>query len=214
VPAAALTDDLFQNLGKNRPKIAVRGDILRPFGVLEEALRRRSSQNAADIYTALGIAVCCPDRASLQLIDWSQVAATCQLSPCLLSSPLMYHQANMMAVKGDVPGVRSAGRPAPDDIIVGKGSRVLSSYAPAKTVVIGSHCLIEHGVSLGENVVIGNNCIVDTGATLENCVVLEGSYIGRGAIVRDKLVDIQNVYCSKRMLHAKIEDNRILAKAS
>jgi NDP-sugar pyrophosphorylase family protein len=214
VLTSALTDEVFQNLGAGLTKIAVRGDMLRPFGVLEEALRRRMSQNTADIYTALGIAVSCPDRASLRLIEWSQVAATCQLSPCLLSDPAMYHHANMMAVKGDLPGIRSAGRPAPDDIIVGKGSSVLSSHAPAKTVVIGSHCLIEHGVSLGKNVIIGNNCIIDSGATLENCVVLEGSYIGRGTIIRDKIVDRQNVYCTQRKLHAEIDDRRIFARAS
>jgi NDP-sugar pyrophosphorylase family protein len=97
---------------------------------------------------------------------------------------------------------------------VGKGSSVLSSHAPAKTVVIGSHCLIEHGVSLGKNVIIGNNCIIDSGATLENCVVLEGSYIGRGTIIRDKIVDRQNVYCTQRKLHAEIDDRRIFARAS
>ena len=113
-----------------------------------------------------------------------------------------------------MPGVRSAGRPTADDIIIGKGSRVHSAQSLAKSVVVGAHCMVERGVVLGSNVVIGDNCIIDTGAHLENCVVMAGSHVGRGVFLKDKIVASQHIYCLQRDLTLWIDDKRFLASAA
>lgn len=193
--------------------VAVRGDMLRPFGLLEEAMLRASEQQSADIYTALGVAVALDDESGLDSISWPVVSATCRLHPCLILDIAAFHAANMMALQGLVPGVRSAGRKAPDEIIVGKGSKVLSGNAPDKSVVIGTNCFIERGVVLGQNVVIGNGCLIDEGARLQDCVVMPGTYVGKGTVLRDKVVGDKNVHCLRRNTTYAVDDGRLLAAA-
>jgi|JI10StandDraft_1071094.scaffolds.fasta_scaffold08038_10 mannose-1-phosphate guanylyltransferase/phosphomannomutase len=200
-------------LAKDKTVVAVRGDMLRPFGLLEEAMRRAGEQQSADIYTALGVAVALDDHSGLERINWQHVSATCRLHPCLIADIAAYHAANMMALQGLVPGVRSAGRKTQDEIIIGKGSRVLSGYAPDKSVVIGNNCFIERGVRLGQNVVIGNGCLVDEDAQLQNCVVLPGTYVGRGTVFSNKVVGEVHVHCLQRNATCAVEDTRLLAAA-
>ncbi len=203
----------FAALAGDTTLLAVRGDMLRPFGLLEEALRRSGEQQSADIYTALGVAVGIHDQGGLARISWTEVTATCRLVPCLVDTVAIYHTANIMALQGLVPGVRSAGRKAPDEIIVGKGSIVLSTQAPEKSVVIGTNCLIERGVRLGRNVVVGNNCLIDRDAELEDCVVLPGTYVGRGAVLTGKVVSGKRIHCPQRQITCAIDDPRLLDAA-
>jgi NDP-sugar pyrophosphorylase family protein len=207
---AAVRDSV---LAKDKTVVAVRGDMLRPFGLLEEAMRRASEQQSADIYTALGVAIALDGLGGLECINWQHVSETCRLHPCLVADISAYHAANMMALQGLVPGVRSAGRKAPDEIIIGKGSKVLSGYAPDKSVVIGNNCFIERGVRLGQNVVIGNGCVVDEGAQLENCVVLPETYVGKGTVLRNKVVGQVHVHCLQRNTTSVVADARLLAAA-
>lgn len=191
--------------------VIVRGDILRPFGLLEEALLRRESQNAADIYTALGISLISNKRLDFSAISWEAVQSTCRLHPCLVENLRSYHDANMMSLNGLVPGVRMAGRPTPDHMVVGYGSVIRSTKAPAKQVVIGNHCLIEAGVELGANTIIGNESIIDQGSSIINSVVLPGSYVGRGVVIADAIVKGNLIHAVKSGVTRQITDASILA---
>jgi NDP-sugar pyrophosphorylase family protein len=191
--------------------IMVRGDMLRPFGLLEEALKRGQSQSSADIYTALGIALPSGGEAGITGISWDNVSATCRLHPCLIDTPSTYHSANVMALSGLVPGVRTAGRPTPDHIMIGVGTKVLFERAPARSVVIGKNCLIEKGVELGPFAVIGDEAIIDKGATIRNSIIMPGTYVGRGVSISDSIVDGAYIYCVKRQVLANFSDHRIVA---
>jgi NDP-sugar pyrophosphorylase family protein len=191
--------------------ITVRGDMLRPFGLLEEALKRGQSQSSADIYTALGIALPSGGEAGITGISWDNVSATCRLHPCLIDTPSTYHSANVMALSGLVPGVRTAGRPTPDHIMIGVGTKVLFERAPARSVVIGKNCLIEKGVELGPFAVIGDEAIIDKGATIRNSIIMPGTYVGRGVSISDSIVDGAYIYCVKRQVLANFSDHRIVA---
>ena len=168
--------------------LMVRGDMLRPFGFLAEALRRRDSQISADIFMAMGIAVP-PGAGEITDISWPNVHATCKLDPCAIGDIATYHRANVMALGGLVPGLRLHGRPAPDRVTIGRGSRVLTSQMPETTVAIGDFCLIERGAMIGPNVSIGSHTLVSSGAELSDCVVLPGTYIGRDMTIRNAIVD-------------------------
>ena len=191
--------------------IMVRGDMLRPFGLLEEALRRGESQSSADIYTALGIALPSGGDAGIAGISWENVSATCRLHPCLIDTPSTYHSANVMALSGLVPGVRTAGRPTPDHIMIGLGTRALFERGPARSVVIGKNCLIEKGVELGPLAVIGDKAIIDRGAIIRNSVILPGTYVGRDVSISDSIVDGGHIYCVKRQVLASFTDHRVIA---
>ncbi len=207
---------LLERFSTNCPQllkdcVVVRGDILRPFGLLEEALLRRESQDTADIYTALGISLISAKQPDFSAISWEVVQKTCRLHPCLVESLAAYHDANMMSLNGLVPGVRMAGRPTPDQMVVGYGSVIRSTRAPSKRVVIGNNCLVEAGVELGANTVIGNDSIIDKGTSIVNSVVLPGSYIGRGVVVADAIVKGNLIYSVKSGVTVQINDSRILA---
>ena len=191
--------------------IMVRGDMLRPFGLLEEALKRGDNQSTADIYTALGIAFPSGGDEGVTGISWENVRATCRLHPCLIDTPSTYHSANVMALGGLVPGVRTAGRPTPDHIMIGLGTKVLFERAPARTVVVGKNCLIEKGVELGPFTVIGDETIIDKGAVIRNSVILPGTYVGRGVTISDSIVDGAHIYCVKRQVLANFSDHRVVA---
>jgi NDP-sugar pyrophosphorylase family protein len=169
--------------------LMVRGDMLRPFGFLAEALQRRGSQISADIFMAMGIAVPPGAGGTITDISWSSVEATCKLEPCSIGTVATYHRANIMALQGLVPGLRLHGRPAPDRVTIGRGSRVLTSHVPETTVAIGDFCLIERGAVIGPNVSIGSNAIISTGADLADCVVLPGTYVGRDTTMRNAIID-------------------------
>ena len=191
--------------------IIVRGDMWRPFGLLEEALKRGDNQSSADIYTALGIAFPSGGDEGVTGISWDNVRATCRLHPCLIDTPSTYHSANIMALSGLVPGVRTAGRPTPDHIMIGLGTKVLFERSPARTVVIGKNCLIEKGVELGPFTVIGDEAIIDKGAVIRNSIILPGTYVGRGVTISDSIVDGAHIYCVKRQVLANFSDHRVVA---
>lgn len=209
-------DQFYQSFSNNFPErmadcVVVRGDILRPFGLLEEALLRREIQDVADIYTALGISLVTKKQSDFSAISWEVVQNTCRLHPCMIENLSAYHDANMFSLNGLVPGVRMAGRPTPDQMVVGYGSVIRSTRAPSKQVVIGNNCLIEAGVELGANTVVGNNSIIDKGTSIINSVVLPGSYIGRGVSVADAIVSGNFIYAVKTGVTMHIEDPRVLA---
>ncbi len=177
--------------------IAVRGDMLRPMGFLQNALGRRDEIAAADIFVAMGIAL--PDK-KLPFghdISWPEVCRHCNLHPCLVDSLSTYHSANIMALRGLVPGIRMPGRPLPDKTIVGAGSQVQCRRAPNPMVNIGERCRIFDNTEIGENTIIGHGSIIDRGSATRNAVVLPGTYVGSNLTIEDAIVDGGLVICSK-----------------
>jgi NDP-sugar pyrophosphorylase family protein len=198
------------NLEPNRDWMAVRGDMLRPMGFLSEALSRRDKIASADIFVAMGIAL--PDRKSPfgQDISWPSVCSHCNLHPCLIDNLATYHSANVMALRGLVPGVRLPGRPLPDQTVVGAGSVVKCRRAPDIAVNIGERCRINDATELGENTVIGDGSIVDVGSNLRNAVVLPGTYVGRNLAIEDAIVDGHLVICSRTGAIASFNEASLL----
>ncbi len=172
--------------------VAVRGDILRPFGFLQEALARGERASASSVFTAMGIALPGPEGRIDGDIRWQAVSAFEPLGPCHLKSLNDYHHANMMALHGEVPDFILPGRPTEQHISIGQQAVVLAPTLTRRTIV-GRHCLVDRNVVLGEGAIIGDGSIVDNGALIRESVVLPGSYVGAMEVERS-IVDGSRIF--------------------
>jgi NDP-sugar pyrophosphorylase family protein len=191
--------------------LLLRGDMLRPFGILEEALRREAFQSSANIYYAMGIDIR-PDSTALDTrIQWPEIKERCKLKSCVIANLDDFHQANMLAVQGLVPGVFSAGRESKDSLTIGRGSTVNTAHAVASSIAIGSCCQVERNVVLGKNLVIGDNCFISSGCKLENTVILPNTYVGPGTTIINKILGPNWAYCMMRKTAWIADDQRLVA---
>ncbi len=201
---------LLERLGGHEKTLLMRADMLRPFGILEEALRREAFQLSANIFYAMGIDIR-PDSTQLDShIRWSEIIDRCKLSSCIISDLDDFHQANMLAVQGMVPGVFSAGRESKDSLTIGRGSKVNAANAVSSSIAIGTNCKVERNVVLGKNLVIGDNCFIASGSKLENAVILPDTFIGPGTTICDKIVAPEWVYCLTRKTVWFADDQRLV----
>lgn len=173
--------------------IAVRGDILRPFGFLEEALARGKKAGLGSIFTAMGIALPSPGNKFGNDIRWDAVRASTAFGHCHLHDRFAYYRANMMALEGDVPNFIFPGRPTEQHVAIGQQSVVLAPFTTRRTI-IGRNCLVESNVILGAGTIIGDGSIVDHGASVKDSIILPGSYVGP-MDVEYAIVDGSKIYC-------------------
>jgi NDP-sugar pyrophosphorylase family protein len=201
---------LLESMEGQQKALLMRADMLRPFGILEEALRREAFQLSANIFYAMGIDIR-PDSTQLDShIQWSEIIDRCKLSSCVISNLDDFHQANMLAVQGLVPGVFSAGRESKDLITIGRGSKVNAANAVSSSIAIGANCKVERNVVLGKNLVIGDNCFIASGSKLENAVILPDTYIGPGTTIVDKIIAPEWAYCMTRQTVWIADDHRLV----
>jgi NDP-sugar pyrophosphorylase family protein len=180
-------------IAQDDPWIAVRGDILRPFGFLEEAMLRGWKAAKSSIFTAMGIAIPTAFGEPLCDIRWAALQGQETIDPLSLESIAAYHRCNMIAMEDKLPDFIFPGRPTERHIAINQQSVVRAPFLDRRTV-IGRHCLIERNVILGPGSVIGDGCIVDNGAAIFESVLLPGSYVG-AMEVECSVVDGSRIYC-------------------
>ena len=175
--------------------IAVRGDILRPCGFLEEAMSRGLRAASSSIFTAMGIAL--PGRRGEPLRDirWAALRGLETIDPLSLESIAAYHRCNMLALEDELPDFIHSGRPTERHVAINQQSVVRAPFLDRRTV-IGRHCLVERNVILGQGSVVGDGCIVDHGAAIFESVILPGSYVG-AMDVEHSVVDGSRIYCCR-----------------
>jgi NDP-sugar pyrophosphorylase family protein len=175
--------------------IAVRGDMLRPYGFLEEALARGEAAARSSVFTVMGIALPAPKTEAASDIRWQAIRAFTPLAFCHLESLPAYHQANMMALRGEVPNFIFPGRPTEEHIAISQQSVVRAPTFTRRTI-IGRNCLVDRNVFLGEGAIIGDGSIVDNGASIKESIILPGSYVG-AMEVEHSIVDGSRIYCCR-----------------
>jgi lipopolysaccharide/colanic/teichoic acid biosynthesis glycosyltransferase len=77
-------------------------------------------------------------------------------------------------------------------------------------LLLGDHCNIEAGASVGPGTIVGDRVIIDRGASVRDSVILSGTYVGAHAEVRDALVKKNWMFQTQRMLHVHLGDDLIL----
>ena len=172
--------------------IAIRGDILRPCGFLEEAIKRGEEAAKSSIFTAMGILVKGPRGAIQHDIRWAALRGEGSVDPLNLQSITAFHRCNMKALEGDIPGFAFPGKPSAGHIAIDRKSVVLAPFVDRRTV-IGRNCLVERNVVLGAGAIIGDGCIIDNGAAIHESVILPGSYVGAMEI-EHSVVDGSRIY--------------------
>lgn len=173
--------------------IAVRGDILRPYGFLEEAMKRGRDASRSSIFTACGIVLPGPHGVVEHDIRWAALKAQGSLDPLNLESIPAYHRCNMKALEDDLPDFHFPGRPTEHHIAINQQSVVLAPFMDRRTI-IGQNCLVERNVILGPGAIIGDGSIIDNGALIRESIVLPGSYVG-AMEVEHAVVDGSRIYC-------------------
>lgn len=179
-------------LTRNDDWIALRGDMVRPFGFLEEALKRGKAAGASSIFSALGICLRGDYGRPTCDLRWSTMLAEGTIDPLNLLSLSAYHRCNMKALDGDLPGFSFPGRPAVNHLAVNQQSVVLAPF-PDRRTLIGRNCLIERNVLLEAGAIIGDGSIIDNGAIIRESIVLPGSYVGAMEI-EYSIVDGSRIY--------------------
>lgn len=182
-------------LRRNEKWIAVRGDILRPYGFLEEAVLRGPNAAKSSIFMAMGIAM--PGEYGEAICDlrWAALQGLETIDPLSLESIAAYHRCNMLALEDGLPDFIFPGRPTERHIAINQQSVVRAPFLDRRTV-IGRHCLVEQNVILGPGSVVGDGCIVDHGAAIFESVILPGSFVGAMEVERS-VVDGSRIYCCR-----------------
>jgi hypothetical protein len=172
--------------------IAIRGDILRPAGFLEEAIKRGAEAAKSSIFTTMGILVKGPHGAIRHDIRWAALRGEGSVDPLNLQSIAAFHRCNMKALNGDIPGFEPPGRPSAGRAVNSERSVVLAAYVDPRTV-IGRNCLVERDAVLGSGAIICDGCIIDNGAAIHDSVIMPGSYVG-AMEVEHSVVDGSRIY--------------------
>ena len=128
------------------------------------------------------------DETPIALRDWPGVH--------LLDSLKNYHQSNLDAVAGRLPGLHLPGREVALGLRQGRNTTLSPRSLTVGVALVGSQCRINPGARLADEVVISDQVIVDRDAHLANAVILPQTYIGElvtisHAIVRgNDLIDV------------------------
>lgn len=99
-----------------------------------------------------------------------------------------YHQANLAAIGGRLPGLAPAGVPRGPGLWVGGESRLPSRALRAGPCLIGARCRVAGGARLNGDVVLGDDVIVGDGARLRASLVLPHTYVGPGVEVTNAIL--------------------------
>ena len=114
-----------------------------------------------------------------------------------LDSLQAYHQANLDAAAGRIPGLNLPGREVALGLRQGRNTTLSPRSLTVGVALVGSQCRIHPTVRIAGEVVIADQVIIDRGVELTNAVILPHTYIGElvrvsHAIVRgNDLIDIE-----------------------
>lgn len=100
-----------------------------------------------------------------------------------------FHQVNMLAMQGAIPGMAMPGRQVRPGVWVGVNARInLDRCTVRGPVFIGGSTEVDDGATLIGPLVLGAGAAIGAGAHLEESVVLEHTRIGAGAYCHRKIV--------------------------
>jgi len=109
------------------------------------------------------------------------------IEPAPLASIRAFFDLNLQLAEGEVGRYVTPGYGAGDGSFVGYNVVIPPSARVAAPVVIGNDCRIGALASVGPSAVIGNHVVIDRQTDLRRCVILDGTYVGRGVELRDKI---------------------------
>lgn len=131
-----------------------------------------------------------------------------------LDSLADYLRANLDAVAGAFPGLRTAGREIAPGVRIGAQSRVPARSVGRGGIVVGERCAVMADARLADGVVLGDDVVVDRGAEIHGSVVLPRTYVGEMVEIRDAIVRGSEVIHVGRGTVTCLEDGLVSAALS
>lgn len=134
-----------------------------------------------------------PTGAALENLLLSRKGATRRfpahdIAPQAMRSLQDYYELNMALVRGEIRHYLSPGYAKQDEAYLGFNVAYPPSAELTPPLIIGNDCRIHARARLGPDVVMGNRTIVDRQARVARSVVLDGTYLGAGIEVEDRIV--------------------------
>lgn len=105
-----------------------------------------------------------------------------------ISSPNDFLEANLLALKGQIPGLIIPGKAVEPGIFIGKHTRIHSGAVLSPPVLIGEGCSLGKGSTIGEGTVVCNRVMIDENASVRESVVLSHTYLGPYSNIRKVIV--------------------------
>lgn len=221
-PAAVLAQ--LPPEGADDTFLLVRGDLLRT-PLLAEFLRQADTrpEETALFATAqhmpAGIALARDATADLSALHWPSLAAYTAAANCidcagqsaLLNSLAAYHQANLDAAAGRLPGLLIPGRQTALGLTQGKNSHVSPASLKVGIAFVGSSCRIDRTAEFSGEVVICDHVIIDPRTRLADTVVLPHTYIGELVDLRNAIVSGNDLIRVDTGTHLHLTDTFLLA---
>ncbi len=114
--------------------------------------------------------------------------AELDIEPAPVRTVKDYFDLNMLMVGPEASRYVRAGYSLKDEVSIGYNVILPSSVTLTPPAAIGNNSRLGVLSSVGPSAVIGNNVIIDRQTELARCVILDGTYVGRGLEIRDKIV--------------------------
>jgi mannose-1-phosphate guanylyltransferase/phosphomannomutase len=173
--------------------LILRGDMLRT-SCIAEFLALAATVEGTVLHAvfhgrSLGLCLCRAQQADLTPLHWPALAQ-CLPMPSASSAEIpdaqayqleslaAYHQANLDAAAGRVPGLLIPGRQTALGLTQGRNSKVTSRSLKIGIAFVGSGCEVHPTAELSHEVVISDHVIIDRHARLSDTVVLPDTYVG------------------------------------
>ena len=139
---------------------------------------------------------------------------TVGLEPIRIGSVRSYFDINMLLVRGESRRYLTAGYSIRDDSYVGYDTILPPGVATTPPLIIGNECRFSPLSAIGPNAIIGNRVFVDRQSELAECLVLEGSYVGHGLEIRNKIVAGSRIIDPEDGSYLDVADSWVLSETS
>ncbi|MFM8332824.1 MAG: sugar phosphate nucleotidyltransferase [Candidatus Methylumidiphilus sp.] len=207
------------------PLLLLRGDMLRT-PCLSEFLQLADGRTEAVLHvlaqgSATGMALAQSAEADLSPLHWpvlaeglpiaAEAAVECGGSASRLESLAAYHQANLAAAAGRLPGLLVPGRQTALGLTQGKNSQVSPASLKVGNAFVGDGCRIHRTAELSGEVVIGDHVIIDPHTRLADTLVLPHTYVGELVDLRNAIVRGNDLIRVDTGTHLRLADTFLLA---
>lgn len=115
------------------------------------------------------------------------------IAPEPINSLQDYFSLNMALVRGEIAHYLTPGYARQENAYLGFNVVYPPSAELKPPLIVGNDCRIRALASVGPNVVMGSRIIVDRQATVRNSIILDGTYLGAGVEIDQRIVSGQRL---------------------
>ena len=117
---------------------------------------------------------------------------------------------NRRILAGNFKSILIPGKLAREGFLLGRNCHLHPAARLEAPLLIGNHCNIQGGTSIGPGSIIGDQVIIDEGALVQDSLVLNHTYVGAHTEIKDAILKKNWMFQIHRMLHVHLSDDLIL----